>query len=31
MMPRMDMEGIGAFAVLQDSVGAAFGLLQPAR
>jgi uncharacterized protein len=31
MMPRMDMEGIGAFAVLTDPVGAAFGLLQPQR
>jgi predicted enzyme related to lactoylglutathione lyase len=30
MMPRMDMEGIGAFAVLTDTVGATFGVLQPA-
>jgi len=30
VMPRMDLEGIGGFAVLADSVGAVFGLLQPA-
>jgi uncharacterized protein len=31
LMPRMELEGIGAFAVMADPLGAVVGLLEPAR